>query len=650
MMPPASTPVAPRRIILVGNPNVGKSVIFSLLTGQYVTVSNYPGTTVEVTRGRAKGLSGAAEIIDTPGILSLAASSEDEQVTRDVILDSDNPVILQVADAKNLRRSLLITMALIEMGVPIHLNLNMVDEAADRGVHVDLRKLSALLGMGVTETVATQRQGVERLKHGIMQARRSTMQLDYGEPLERGISELTALLSRNGFPSRLGAILLLSGDSGAQRLLEDMDANSRAQAIVDRCRDELQGEPINEIGRRRQAAVDDITRQVVTSSGDGGDGFRSRLGRMMLHPLWGAPVLAAILYVTYQFVGVFGAGVGVNFLETTVFNGYINPFLAKICGFIPWPFLRDLLVGQYGVFTMALTYAVAIVLPVVGTFFIIFGILEDSGYLPRLAFMVDRIFRLMGLNGKAVLPMILGLGCDTMATLTSRILETKKERVLVTLLLALGVPCSAQLGVILGMLAGLSFMATVIWAGTVIGILFLVGFIYSLLFAGKRSDFILEVPPLRWPQLSNIAIKTFARIEWYLKEAVPLFILGTLVLFFLDYFKALTALETALAPLISHFVGLPKEVTGPFLIGFLRRDYGAAGLFVLARDGVLDPIQIVVSLVIITLFVPCVANFFIIIKERGLKTALAMSAFIFPFAFAVGAALNYILRGLGVSL
>jgi ferrous iron transport protein B len=361
-------------------------------------------------------------------------------------------------------------------------------------------------------------------------------------------------------------------------------------------------------------------------------------------------VLLAVLYAVYQFVGVFGAGTAVDFLESTIFGQYINPFFVWLCSFIPIQFISDMLIGQYGVITMAVTYSVAIVFPVVGTFFIIFGILEDSGYLPRLAFMVDRIFRYMGLNGKAVLPMILGLGCDTMATLTARILETRKERVLVTLLLALGIPCSAQLGVILGMLSSMSLFATVIWGGSILGVLFVVGMLYTHLFPGKRSDFVLEVPPLRWPRLSNIFVKTFARIEWYLKEAVPLFILGTLLLFFLDYFHILNYLEHAAAPLVSTFLGLPKEVTGAFLIGFLRRDYGAAGLFVLARDGALDPIQIVVSLVTITLFVPCIANSFIIVKERGLKTAIWMTLFIFPFAFLVGGGLNWVLRTLEVVL
>ncbi|MDD4052425.1 MAG: ferrous iron transport protein B [candidate division Zixibacteria bacterium] len=648
----SSSPGATRRIILVGNPNVGKSVIFSLLTGQYVTVSNYPGTTVEISRGRARGWADGAEVIDTPGILSLEAASEDERVTVRIIEETDDPLIIHVADAKNLRRSLLLTLPLIEMGFPVHLNLNMIDEAESRGVKIDARRLSRLLGIGVSETAAIQKRGIDRLKRGLTTIQRGAIHIDYGPVIEDAVERISAVLPTDHVSPRSRALTMLCQRSGGHDLPAMMDDShrDRIETVLNDCRVALGQDPVDVISRQRLTAADRIVREVLTTAGDGTGRFRNWLGRIAMHPLWGIPLLVLILLVVYEFVGVFGAGVCVTFLENTVFGNYINPFLAHIFAFIPWAFVRDMLVGPYGLFTMALTYAVAIVLPVVGTFFIVFGILEDTGYLPRLAFMVDRIFRLIGLNGKAVLPMILGLGCDTMATLTTRILETKRERVLVTLLLALGVPCSAQLGVILGMLAGLSPAATLIWAGTVIGILFLVGLLYSLLSHGKRSDFILEIPPIRRPQLSNIALKTMARVEWYLKEAVPLFALGTLILFLLDYSGLLARLETALAPVMTGVIGLPKEVAGPFLIGFLRRDYGAAGLFVLARGGALDPIQIVVSLVIITLFVPCIANFFVIIKERGLKTALAMTAFIFPFAFFIGAVLNLILRGLKVTL
>jgi ferrous iron transport protein B len=264
--------------------------------------------------------------------------------------------------------------------------------------------------------------------------------------------------------------------------------------------------------------------------------------------------------------------------------------------------------------------------------------------------MVDRIFKLMGLNGKAVLPMVLGLGCDTMATMTTRILETRKERIIVTLLLALAIPCSAQLGVILGMLGSVSLYATLWWGGTVLLAMFFVAYLASRVIPGETSDFILEIPPIRMPNLTNIGLKTLMRVEWYLKEAVPFFILGTLVLFVLDKTGLLEVFEHVASPVIVGLLNLPIEATESFIVGFLRRDYGAAGLFALERDGLLDPVQVVVSLVTITLFVPCIANFFIIIKERGFKTALWMSAFIFPFAVIVGGIINTILRVLNVSL
>jgi ferrous iron transport protein B len=421
-----------------------------------------------------------------------------------------------------------------------------------------------------------------------------------------------------------------------------------ARAELDRT---LGGSAAAAIARARHRAVSGLLRSVFRVDRAERGSLRDRLGALSMHPVWGVPVLAAVLLAAYGFVGVFGAGTLVDVVEDGFFNGLLNPALTTLVERVsPWAWLTGLLVGPYGLFTMALTYAIAIVLPVVGTFFIFFGVLEDSGYLPRLAVMVNRVFRSMGLNGKAVLPMVLGLGCDTMATLTTRILPTKKERVLVTLLLALGVPCSAQLGVILAMLGAMAPLGMSIWAGVVAGTLLGVGWAAARLVPGRGSDFLLEVPPLRVPSVANILIKTAARTEWYLKEAVPLFILGTLLLFTLDAAGVLPLIERAARPLVVGLLGLPEKAADAFLIGFLRRDYGAAGLFMLQQRGLLDGVQALVSLVVITLFVPCIANFFMMIKERGMAAATAMVAFIVPFAFAVGAALNWVLRALGVSL
>jgi ferrous iron transport protein B len=312
--------------------------------------------------------------------------------------------------------------------------------------------------------------------------------------------------------------------------------------------------------------------------------------------------------------------------------------------------IHDFLVGEYGVITMGLSYALAIVLPIVTTFFLIFSLLEDSGYLPRLSIMVNRLFRIMGLSGKAVLPMVLGLGCDTMATMTTRILETRRDRIITSLLLALAIPCSAQLGVLLAMMAQIGVGAAVAWTFLIIGVMLLVGWLSSKVFPGERSDFILELPPIRRPQLGNVVSKTVGRIEWYLKEVIPLFVLGTAVLFVLDRTHALTLIAWAGKPLVSGWLGLPAETVNAFLIGFLRRDFGAVYLLDASTgpNRILTPLQIFVSMVTITLFMPCIANLFMIAKEHGRKIALAMTVFIFPFAFLVGGLVNHIGRLLGL--
>jgi ferrous iron transport protein B len=344
-------------------------------------------------------------------------------------------------------------------------------------------------------------------------------------------------------------------------------------------------------------------------------------------------------------VGVLGADVLVGFLEDRVFGEWINPTVIGLADrLIPWQFLRDLLVGQYGVLTMALTYALALILPIVGTFFITFGMLEDSGYLPRLAIILNRIFKRMGLNGKAVLPMVLGLGCDTMATLTTRILETRKERLIVIILLSLAVPCSAQLTVIMAMLGSISLLAVVIWVAIILLVMVIVGSLAAVILPGQSSDFIVELPPLRMPRMKNILVKMFARIEWYLKEAVPLFLLGTLVLFTADKLNVLERIRIFFEPVVTGWLGLPRETAEAFLIGFLRRDFGAAGLYQLTQQGRLDAVQVVVASVTITLFIPCIAHFFMTAKERGWATATAIAAFVFPSALLVGGVLNWALR------
>jgi ferrous iron transport protein B len=255
----------------------------------------------------------------------------------------------------------------------------------------------------------------------------------------------------------------------------------------------------------------------------------------------------------------------------------------------------------------------------------------------------------MGLNGKAVLPMVLGLGCDTMATMTTRILGTRKERLIAVLLLALGIPCSAQLATILGILGGISFAALVTLFGVVMVQMVLVGFLAARVLPGERSDFILELPPLRLPSMRNLLTKTLVRVRWYLAEAVPLFLVGTALLFAMDRTGVLVVLTRAAEPVVTGLLGLPAHTAKVFIMGFLRRDYGAAGLFQLAHSGGLTGAQAVIALTVMTLFVPCVANFLMIIKEQGMRSAVAILAFVTVVSVATGAALNYGFRLFGVT-
>jgi ferrous iron transport protein B len=642
-------------VILVGNPNVGKSVIFGALTGRYVNVSNYPGTTVEVTRGEARDRGIPLEVIDTPGVYSLLPMSEDERVTRDILMRESGARVLQVCDAKNMRRSLMITAQLAEMEIPLVLAVNMADEARERGVMPRLETLQERLGVPAISTVAVRKKGTDRLLPLLERPSPSSIRIDYGSGIETAIHRMAGLLpARTPIGKRALAIMLLCGDDSLAPWLSENVHAARIREMNDvrnRLVEETREEIVSLVNRARLTWIDRLLVDLgVEASAPSSRRVAQAFGRYAMDPVYGIPILMGVLALAYGFVGVIGAGYLVDLLETSFFEGLIVPSVAAFLDrFLPSAFLRDFLVGPYGMISMALSYAVAIVLPIVGTFFLGFGILEDSGYLPRLAVMVDRLFKKIGCNGKAVLPMILGLGCDTMATLTTRILETRKERVIVTLLLALGIPCSAQLGVILGMLSDLGPVATIVWLGLMVGVILAVGFLAAKVIPGESSDFILEIPPIRWPQVGNLAVKTMARIEWYLREAVPLFLVGTLVLFAFDRLGWLVRIQAAAEPLIVHLLDLPPKTTEAFLIGFLRRDYGAAGLFSMSKAGMLSPLQVMVSLVTMTLFMPCLANLLVIVKEHGGKVAIAMSLFIFPFAVLVGAALNFFSRWAGIA-
>ncbi|HZW03525.1 MAG TPA: ferrous iron transporter B, partial [Anaerolineaceae bacterium] len=530
------------------------------------------------------------------------------------------------------------------------LALNMMDEAHARGVQVNAGRLSDLLGIAVVPTIATRGQGVREVERAISAAQIPAYATAYPEPVERALNQICPGLPQAQISCRSLALLWLAGDAGAEGWLKErMTAGEYAQIETVRTQaQQAAGQPLaTAIQAAREAQVEHIAAQVVEGQSGRREPLAQRLSRYSTHPLWGLPILALVLLGMYWFVGVFGAGTLVGLLEEDLFGTVVNPWVTgQIERLISIPLVSDFLVGEYGIWTMGMTYAVALLLPIVTTFFITFGILEDSGYLPRLAVLSNRMFRVLGLNGRAVLPMVLGLGCVTMATMTTRILSSKRDRLLVILLLALAIPCSAQLGVVLGMLAGISLSATLIWGAVVMGVLLAVGWLASRVMPGEREALVVELPPLRLPVLSNVALKTLARLEWYVKEALPLFLIGTVLLFTLDQLHVLPWLIRAAEPLVTGWLGLPAEASAALLLGFLRRDFAATGLFVMQSQGLLTNVQVVVAIVTITLFIPCVASTFMIAKERGARTAVAMFVTILPFAFLVGGLLNRLLTSI----
>lgn len=640
-----------RQLLLVGNPNVGKSVLFNLLTRTYTTVSNYPGTTVSIAKGKGRLHGEEWEILDTPGIHSLIPMSEDERITRDLLLKSGDAIVIQVADAKNLERSLPLSLQLQELGIGFLLAINMSDEAEGLGIQINAAALEKQLGVPVVPTIATRGEGIALLTERLQNIAARPPSFEYGSDLEAAVRTIEENLGTVPFHGlRAIATMLLSGDRSLAPLLAPHLSAPRQQAIqeVVRVATAAYAEPVGFLlGQERSRISKKILKTVQIKPVGARSRLASKLGKWAVHPVFGLGVLALVLEMVYQFVGKFGAGVCVDFIEHRIFGAYLSPGAIWLVGNIfhspHLNFFRDFLVGPYGQITMGLSYGLAIVFPIVTTFFIAFSLMEDSGYLPRLAVMLNRLFRWMGLNGKAVLPMVLGLGCDTMATMTTRILETRKQRLIVILLLALAVPCSAQLGILLGMFAILPAWAFLVWLGVILGVMFLVGFAANRILPGEASAFLMEIPPLRLPQWKNVAKKTFSRMEWYLKEALPLFLLGTAILFLLDFVHLLTRIQKIAEPLVTGILGLPKEAANAFLIGFLRRDYGATGFFNMYKTGSLSVSQTVVALVVITLFVPCIANVFMILKEQGKKAGLAMICFIFPFAFLIGGILKWLL-------
>lgn len=467
--------------------------------------------------------------------------------------------------------------------------------------------------------------------------------IGYDDPLEIYLSRLESLLLSDYRISRRSvSLLLLQEDKDILDMVKDKEREriDKISNIIREARAHYSQLLSFIIGLRRQKEASRIATAVMRFKEGKKLIFRERLSKIMMNPLTGGPILLFILYYgLYKFVGNFGAGVLVEFLEDKVFGNYINPFMINLVGqIIPFKLFQDLLVGEYGIITLGVRYAFAIILPIVATFFFAFAIVEDTGYLPRLAMLVDQLFKKIGLSGRAVIPLVLGFGCDTMATMVTRTLPSKRERIIATLLLALAIPCSAQMGVILALLEARP-LGLAVWLSVIILVFLIVGFLAAKIMPGELPSFYMEIPPLRLPQFSNVIRKTASRLKWYFMEVFPLFIFASVLI----WLGQITGIFNVLVKILEypvHWIGLPKDASVSFLFGFFRRDYGAAGLYDLKKAGLLSGNQLVIACITLTLFLPCIAQLLMNIKERGIRMGIAMSMFILLFSFSIGYLVN----------
>ena len=472
----------------------------------------------------------------------------------------------------------------------------------------------------------------------------------YPLPIEYAISRIEGLLKNRNDPiaSRSIALMLLQQDEIWKSRLQHESYFPEIEQIIRETQEKVSDSLALEIAHSRHQQAMAIAEEVTTHNTEKQAVKQEWLHQLTTHPVTGIPILFLVLYFgIYQFVGVFGGGTLVDGIEG-FFESEINPVVNTIIATIfPWQVLQDLFANEYGIITLGMRYAVAIVLPVVATFFLMFSLLEDSGYLPRLSLLVDRLFKTIGLSGRSIIPLILGLGCGTMATLVTRTLESKRERIIATLLLALTVPCSAQLGIILALLSQ-EPAALLIWALVIMGIFLGIGFLAGKTIPGEASCFYMEIPPLRVPRLSAILTKTYVRLKWYFWEILPLFIIASVLIWAGQLTGLFDFIVSQLEP-VMLWLGLPTEAAPTFLYGFFRRDYGAAGMFDLHSSGILAGQQLVVAAVTLTLFIPCIAQLQFMFKERGVKTTIAIASFVILFAFSTGFIINQILTFMEVS-
>lgn len=564
-----------KTILLIGDPNVGKSVLFSRLTGVDVIASNYPGTTVDYLKGRMNLHGETVEIIDAPGTYSLKTTNKAEEVAVSLLDQSD--IIVNVVDATSLERCLLLTIELLEKRKPVIVALNMWDEAQHLGVHIDVRELENILQVPVVPTVAITAEGVKEL---------------VGRLDEAQISERPSLDGIDQVWAEVGHIV------------------RKVQAVA----------------HRHHSFWDRLADATVKS----GTGWLSAAGLMFA------------LFWLVRFVGESIIQYGVE----PVFNLYHRP----IDGISTWlgpGILHDLLIGtlidgqvdyvqSMGILTTGLFVPFGMVLPYIIAFYLALALLEDTGYLPRLATVTDNMFHKLGLHGHGIVPVLLGLGCNVPGVLAARTLETRKQRFIAATLVSVTVPCMAQSAMIFGVLGHHGAHYILLVYGTLATTFILLGLTLNKTAHGECPELFLDIPPYRWPSLLAVVKKTWMRTRWFVTEAVPFLFLGIMVVSVLNAFGVINYLAHPLTPFMQGWFGLPGAAVPALLAGFLRKDLAVGMLVPLA----LTPEQLVVAVTVLTLYFPCMATFAVLLKELGVKDMLKAVLVMILTAIIVGGLLR----------
>jgi ferrous iron transport protein B len=626
------------RIAVVGLPNSGKSQLCNSLTGSYELVSNYPLTTVEIKTHLITREGRRWEVADTPGLHGLFIQSEEELVVRERLFADPPDILVQCVDAQRFKESLLLTADLLGMSIPLVLVIVGVD--TPQGVRYDAEKLAVLLGVPVVCSPAPAK-GIAELIRVLRSPVQPQPPLRYGGALETAIETVRGLLPA-GFPCpRQSAVLLLENDPTFLDYLAStrgVEARRALESEVEKIRAGLAGRFPLMVSARKSRWVDDVTAMVTTRVKPPARGFSETFARLCRHPLYGLPILAFFLGIIYLMV-VYVAGA----LSLVLTLAITDPVVREVSHLIPAGFWRDFLVGSHGLLTLGLFNSLTTVLPILSVFFMVFGLLEDIGYLPNLAILTRRVSEKVGITGNAVIPLVLGFGCKTMATMTARHLP-RREKIIVIAMIAFAIPCSAQMGLSIAILGAHGIRYFVV-AFAFLGIAELAAGLLMNRFMkeDRHSQYIQELPPIRAPRVSAVAKKTGYRLLWFLREAIPIFLIAALAMFVIDKVGLLALLKQALAPFMTRILGLPVDMVDALLLTLARSEAAAGYVLKMSREGTLNGAQSVVAVILLTTFAQCFANIAAIFKELGARVAIIIVISIYLLSFLYTGAVHGLL-------